>query len=320
MLGECKMIEIKKKNIYRIDMEYSDFKQIMTPKECEFTGIDLIYAIVTCGVLAKLKEQDKEFKYKKYAIECQLKENGGQLYLSDEYKNFDPSEKVCLSYYRGMIFGRLIAYKCFGMEYFVHMKNFIKKYPNAIGRKNGTAKKQQCPDIVGWNKQQQYFIWECKGYFQGLKKGKTQAQAVANINNNKVNGNFVSAVYAKGTNQNICGHVKDPEVEGKNLELDIDFALQNYYEPIVELIKCSEEHSKIDGMEMGKVEVGSETYWFGLPSEIFQFFDEKLPNNMKGSLKDIVMECAEKQFEDTEKGKKKKLHSDYMYSDCIYIK
>lgn len=122
-------MQIKKNQKYSIHIECKDFKDnTLNDKgsDFEFSGVELIHAITTCGVINQLSETSAEFKYKKYALECQFEEKEDGLYLRNEYQYYDQSEKNCLSYYRGMIFGRLIAYKKFNLIYFVHLGNLKK--------------------------------------------------------------------------------------------------------------------------------------------------------------------------------------------------
>lgn len=81
---------------YKMDIEFLDFNGIEPnnrDKVFKFTGKDLIYSIATCGIINPLSKFSKEFKYKKYALECQFREEQSELYLSKEYDLFDPSEK-----------------------------------------------------------------------------------------------------------------------------------------------------------------------------------------------------------------------------------
>lgn len=210
-----------------------------------------------------------------------------------------------------MILGRLIAYKRFDLDYFVHLSNFQKR--NSIV-KSKISKGNSEPDIVGWNnkKANEYYVWECKGYRKGLKKGKDQAKTIGIINSKNVQTHIVSAVYPTQRTERIRACVKDPEIKGRKIEVNIDKGLESYYKPIINILKSSDNYSK-SGMQLGKIVIDEEKYTIGVPVGIFDFFDknlEKTLDNNEISLKQIISEYSMSQFKDNEN----------MYNDFIYIK
>ncbi len=131
-------MNIRKKQDYEISINYLNFPNgvpINQDPIFKFNDIDLVYAIMTCGIINPLNKASKDFKLKKYMLECQLNENNMELYLSDNYEFYDPSEKRCLSYYRGMIFGRLLAYKKFNMTHFIHVSVYKRNIGDIITKK-----------------------------------------------------------------------------------------------------------------------------------------------------------------------------------------
>lgn len=305
-------MHIRKNQVYRINIEFNNFQKIVpnnTDSSFEFTGTELIHAIATCGVINPLSESSSELKYKKYALESQFYVKNDELFLNDKYGFFDSSEKRCLSYFRGMIFGRLIADKRFDLNVFVHLGAY-KNTPKMILTASRNASGMN-PDIIAWNtkRSNEYYVWECKGYKEGLSNGKKQAEKISKVNGIDVKAKIVSAIYPTGINKKIFAAVNDPIEEGEDIQLDIDKALEVYYAPIVGIIKSSSLKNRDNKMQFGIAEIDSEEYKLGLPIGIFDYFDSNQKSN-KGTLKDILMECSENQFNEREN----------IFNDYIYIK
>lgn len=308
-------MQIKKNQKYSIHIECSDFKdKTLNDKgsDFEFSGLELIHAITTCGVINPLCETGAEFKYKKYALECQFEEKKDGLYLSNDYQYYDQSEKNCLSYYRGMVFGRLIAYKKFGLICFVHLGNYIKDTQNQVIFNQLKQRKQYVPDIIGWNSQNEYCIWECKGYRSGLPKGKMQKRSVASVNGKVPAMNIVSAVYPTVVKKKIYARVNDPEIYGEEIDFDINKALEDYYTPVFNVLASSYSKYNDNKMQYGRVEIGNEKYIFGLPNSIYEYFiskDQKSLSINRISLEHIVNEISFEQVDGVGN----------MFGDYIYI-
>ena len=305
------IVHIRKNMVYQINIGFSNFN-IITPNSTDsilkFTGNELVHAIATCGVINSLSESDLELKYKKYALECQFDVNNGELLLSDKYKYFDPSEKRCLSYYRGMILGRLIADKRFDLNVFIHLSTCENKLKKILTKKNNSS--WMNPDIIAWNSntnKNDYYVWECKGNINGLINGKSQAQKIEKVDGNDVKAQIVSAVYP--IDKRIYATVEDPIIKGEDIQLDVDKALQTYYNPIVRLIQSHPLQSSNSKLRFGKVEIDDEEYTFGLPNDIFECIlnDEK---SNESKLKNIVKKHNLDHFEEREN----------MFGDFIYIK
>lgn len=304
-------MHIRKNDNYKIYIEFKDFKSGIpydSSSSFEFSGLELIHAITTCGVINPLSEASAEFKYKKYSLECQFTEKKNELYLSKEYENYDQSEKNCLSYYRGMVFGRLIAMKRFDLTVFVHLSNFLK-CNKIVKSKSGL---NLLPDIIGWKNNGEYFVWECKGHRAALLHGKDQANSITNINKKDVEMNIVSAVYPTRKLKRIFACVKDPVNEGRPIKIDIEECLVSYYTPIVKLIKelFVKEKDKIMFAEM---DLGDEVITIGLPSDIFQSVDCYNKNNLNKriSIKDILDKNSDGIFNE---------YRINMFNDFIWLK
>lgn len=294
---------------YEIYVRFIDFP-IGIPNNIDshlvFRGEDLLHAIATCGVYHPLDRTSAGFLYKKYLIECQFKVCNGELFLSDEYKSFDQSEKNCLSYFRGMIFGRLIADLRFDLTYFVHLSNF-KKY-NKI---HYVSDKR--PDIIGWNRRfiTKYYVWECKGNRAALSEGKDQARAVSVINHWDVERQIASAVYPTERKEKIFARVKDPKPQDGKIEIDMNEALEIYYFPIVQLIRSSQEIYKDNGVQYGKMNFSNGEHIFGLPTSIYNYF----LNNEQNNSDNITLERIIREYSDVQFGK-----VENMFDDFVYIK
>lgn len=308
-------MQIRKSKNYRIRINFKDFKVGIpknTDSKFEFTGKELIHAILTCGVINPLSETSKEFKYKKYAIECQFENRKDELYLSKEYDFYDQSEKNCLSYYRGMIFGNLIANKRFDLDYFVHLSTFTANKLNTINKNPLYITKQ--PDIICWNKAKpnDYYVWECKGYRNGIKKGKEQASSINKVNGNDVKLNIVSAVYPTDKLHKIYACVKDPKGYDEEIKLNINEALESYYAPIIHILETATETFCKNEMYYGIINLNNENYTLGLPKKIFEYFNkddqETLCHNEKLSLEQIICKCSEEHFD-----RKENVFSDFIY-------
>lgn len=306
-------MHIRKNDNYKIHIEFKDFKSGIphdSSSNFEFSGLELIHAITTCGVINPLSEASAEFKYKKYSLECQFAKKNNELQLSKEYEKYDQSEKNCLSYYRGMVFGRLIAMKRFDLTFFVHLNIFLKN------KKNKIIKSKSCsnlsPDIIGWKNNREFFVWECKGHRDALSHGKKQANSIININGKDVKMNIASAVYPTRKSKKIFACVKDPVNEGRPIKIDIEECLVFYYTPIVKLIKeySVKEKDKIMFTEM---DLGEEVINIGLPSEIFESVDSYNKNNLNKriSIKDILNKNSDRNFNEYRMN---------MFDDFIYMK
>lgn len=293
------MAHIEKHKKYRFDVEYKNFKSGVVRKfndEIEFTGVDLARAILTCGVI---KASFSDYIFKWQAIEYQFDEKSGKIYSSDDYNYMDPSEKVCLSFYRGMIFGRLISIKVFSIDYFIHYKSFIKC--NKI-TKTGSGE----PDIIGYNNSfSDFYVWECKGDRGGMKKGEDQLKTVSAINGVKPKMKLVSAAYFTPKLHKLKACVKDPDSNGENIPLDINSALDFYYRPIVHIIFDSfyEEENEIIFTYIWML---GEYYKLGIPKIIFNYY---VQNRKDGDFKSIIKECSEMQLN----------RMDNINKDFIYI-
>lgn len=279
-----------------------------------FTGKELIHAILTCGVINPLCEADSEFKYKKYAIECQLDDDNGKLYLSKAYDDFDPSEKRCLSYYRGMIFSRLIAYKRFDSTHFVHLRTCENRIHMATTRKASFA---MDPDIIAWNENERstsYSVWECKGYKKGLSGGKKQAEKIEKIDGNDVRAQIVSAIYQKGNKNEIFASVKDPKEKGRDVSLDFDKALKVYYSPVVNFINNAPLLKSNNKMQLRTIEIDSDEYEIGVPENIYECISGVGSN--KKDLQSIIKEYFGEKFVENED----MIRDENIFNDYIYIK
>lgn len=307
-------MHIRKNQNYSINIEFSKITPNNTNSLLEFTGDELIHAIATCGVINPLSISDLELKYKKHALEFQFDVKKSELFLSDKYEYLDPSEKRCLSYYRGMIFGRLIANKRFNLNAFIHLSICENRLKMIITRKlikKGDHKPMN-PDAIAWNSNNinnEYFVWECKGNKNGLSNGKNQAENITHVNGNKVKGNIVSAVYPIDSKRKIVATVNDPDEKGIRIQLDINKALQSYYNPIASLIQSHPLQNSNNKMQFGKVEIDEEEYTFGLPNDIFECVLNNGKSN-EGTLKDIIEKHDLKYFDEREN----------MFDDFIYIK
>lgn len=233
-------------------------------------------------------------------MECQLDEKGGKIYSSNDYNYMDPSEKVCLSYYRGMIFGRLISIKVFSLDYFIHYKLFAKS--NTI-TKIGKGE----PDIIGYNNSfSDYYVWECKGDCSGIKKGKKQLKTVGTINGSKPKMKIVSAAYFTPKLHKLKACVKDPDTKGENIPLDINRALDFYYRPIARII-LDGYYGEENEIIFAYIWMWGERYKLGIPKIIFNYY---MQNRSNGDFKSIINECSEMQLD----------RMDNVYKDFIYIK
>lgn len=309
-------MQIRKNQKYSIHIECKDFDDDAlndNGSTFEFTGKELVHAILTCGVLNKLSQISAEFNYKKYSLECQFKEQNGELYLSNEYAYYDQSERNCLSYYRGMIFARLIAYKKFNLTHFVHLSNFVRNKKNGITKNISSG--NLVPDIIAWNNNKlDYYVWECKGHKNALSHGKKQAETINAVNGNDVKMNIVSVVYPARKNKKIVAYVKDPVGEGERTEVDIDIdkCLAIYYDSVFRLIKdyfIADE----DNMKLAEIEFGDEKIIIGLPIYVFDSLDKynNESQNMRIPIENIMNEYSVDNF---------CKHKEDMFTDLIYIK
>ena len=293
------MMTIKKKDKFEINITYDGFKSTSSyPNSLKFTGKDLLYAALTCGVYHGGRSySDKDFLLKRYALESQLThdKNKNILYSDRDYNMYDPSEKRFLSYYRGMIFTRLVSYKVFYLTYGIHLDLFMKTYH--------IKKSKKSPDMICWRNKGDWQIWEAKGAKSECKKGEEQVKSIKTINGKTPQKRVVSIAYF--SEKELKLYLKDP-VEKKeiDLSLDINQMLYFYYTPIVHILNIANYEIK-DNMVLREMDINNEKYLIGLPEDIFVSFNDKEKYGKEIELENIVNECSDIKIDG--------INNDYVY-------
>lgn len=158
--------------------------------EVEFTNLELLHAILTCGMSMQrltpeyAEKRKREILYKIFLVETALDTEGDRLKKSPRTMYLDSSEKSVISYYLGTFFTKLFSYKLYGIDYLTQL-NTIKdsdedKYIDFFFSK-------WRPDLIGYHvKEDAWSVWEAKGGSNrrapALKSGCELAGEVQSIN------------------------------------------------------------------------------------------------------------------------------------------
>jgi hypothetical protein len=121
-----------------------------------------------------------EATYRTSMVWANLMESGeGHLIKSPAYQALDPSEKGSISYYLGLIFAKLFAYRLLDTPWLLHFDVYGEEYDAEL---QGDEK----PDLIGLNAARNWIVFEAKGRTGGflssvLKDAKEQSRAITTI-------------------------------------------------------------------------------------------------------------------------------------------
>lgn len=154
---------------------------------------------------------------------------------SEAYDRLDPSEKVAVSYFLGMLQSHLVATKLLKYTHLVHVDRLLQLEKKSLAGKR--------PDFVAIHMapgtpQTRAATWESKGRTnafdsKALKDAKEQAKLVPMLKGFKPRETVASEAYfAKGTDA-WSAKLRDPEWEGEYLSSGLETYLLAYYQPLI---------------------------------------------------------------------------------------
>ena len=297
-------------------------------KPLEFTGVELIEAIVSAGIpdvyLTKNEKRNRreEIYFKVKLFETYVTSTGGKLSFDISRKDYlDSTEVGAINYWIGMVLITVLGQKKYGYDFMVHL-SMIESFSSKICIKKRTFFSTKgkitfkSPDLLAINSlKNTYGVFESKGYSdyskKAMERGYEQAKSIKKVNG-KPPENRLVVMTQTGTKE-IQMIEKDPEGENCEINIDLDFLNLYHFLPIVELI--TELDPKEDGDRIrGSLIYGDESYSICIPldvyrglskivesdneSELERFFEESSPEGMKSSnllsekLKKVII-CVE---------------------------
>lgn len=223
--------------------------------ELEFTNMELLHAVITCGMPiqrltpAYMNTRKMEILYKMFLVETALEVNGDRLQKSKRTAYLDSSEKSVISYYLGMFFTKLISRKMFNVDYLTHLNTIERTYGGGF---IDYFDNEWRPDMIGYcMAEDSWSVWEAKGgsnkRIQALDKGSQQVAAIASVNGQKPDPAAVCMTYYD--HGYLCAIVRDPEGnEGEHLDISEENYFKSYYKPVFELFQ--EQGMQIKGEDV----------------------------------------------------------------------
>jgi hypothetical protein len=121
-----------------------------------------------------------EATYRTTMVWANLMESaGGRLIKSPAYEALDPSEKGSISYYLGLIFAKLFAFRRLGTPWLLHFDVYREQHDAQLEGK-------EKPDLIGLNAAGGWIVYEAKGRTGGFLKSvlddaKGQVQEISTI-------------------------------------------------------------------------------------------------------------------------------------------
>ena len=148
----------------------------------------LEYAVISVGMLhfanAFASSSAAQLSWgKAYCISSTCDWSKANLVTPPFYSSLDQSEKVNLSFWRGMAFAKIAAQRILGIGVLEHAASLLKAGALTVGIRAGSS----LADLVGIDPSGAYHVFEAKGYrtkprAEILAKWKTQAQTITHVN------------------------------------------------------------------------------------------------------------------------------------------
>lgn len=213
--------------------------------EMEFSGRELLHAVITCGIpiqrmtAAFFSKKKLELIYKLFLVETALDTEGDRLKKAKRIAYLDSSEKSVMSYYMGMFLTKLISRRLYGVDYLMHLNliqdadgNEFIDFFNSEWRQDMIGFQ---PDKNSWS------VWEAKGGSnrreQALKKGCQQAAVIESVNGMIPDPAAVCMTYYD--HSFLCGVIRQPEKDMVKSKVCVRFTEEEffkaYYKPICEM-------------------------------------------------------------------------------------
>lgn len=238
-------------------------------------------AIVGLPLLATDLTQERpllEMMWRMMMVRTNLKPTttGSAWTRSESYDLLDPSEKVAVSYFLGMVQSHLVATKALGYSHLVHVDRLLK----AAGQPLQNSRPDFVAVHLGSNgKRTHAATWEAKGRTNGfdsaaLDTAKDQAKVIPLIKGLKARETVASEAYFHPKTTVWSAKLKDPDWEGEELDIGLETYLLAYYLP---LVRAARQTHQVDIVGEDTVfTVPDFSMTVGLPTELVAAVDECL--------------------------------------------
>ena len=249
------------------------------------TWSDILLAAVTVGrknwewVTKNGVLSEREMSFRINMILAFLKENSrSQIVRTQNFITLDPSEKVAISYFLGLVGTKLMAEKVFNVPWLMHLDVYTR-FATGSDRVFIEKWKEHCnirPDLIGLDTNGDWVVVEAKGRTNNmshinLAKAKSQTENIRKINGQDPILRFANSTYFS---QNIWHFsLLDPEEfheSAPDIEITQGQFLRDYYATIFhflqhkesEKIKYNNHFFTVRTLKGTTVKVGIETNLF----------------------------------------------------------
>lgn len=309
------MMKIKRGEIYKINLyeephDIYDHNKVFT-KVLEFTGVELIEAIVSAGMpdvyLTKNEKRNRReeiyFKVKLFETYV-VTSTGGNLSFDISRKEYlDSTEVGAINYWIGMVLTTLLGQKKYDYDFMVHL-SMIESFSSKICTKKRTFFSTsgkitfKSPDLLAINSlKETYGVFESKGYTdynqKAMESGYKQVKSIKKVNK-KLPKNRLVIMTQTGTKE-IQMIEKDPEGENCKINVNLTFLHLYHFLPIVELI--TELNPVEDGKWMaGSLIFGDESYLISIPLDLYKKLSQIIKSDNVSYLYEYIIENSSRRI------------------------
>ncbi len=227
-----------------------------TSKIVECTNLEILHAILTCGMPSQFiskwhhEKRTQEFISKISMFETNLLASDGYLVKSPETEYLDASEKSVNAYYLGLIFTKLFSMKEFDTDYFLHTSLFEQVYGPETISCNGRKK----PSFIGYKKSaNEWSVWESTGKRdhapKALDDAYNQVLAIREVNGMAPSYAIACMTYFDTKHGELQGILRNAASGKKaNITFDKEQYLNLYYRHICEIFDESLRRKPFDSV------------------------------------------------------------------------
>lgn len=224
------------------------------------TWSDIILAAVTVGrknwewvtKYGPLSEHEMAFRIN--MILAFLEENSSrEIERTDNFITLDPSEKVAISYFLGLVGTKLIAEKVFNIPWLMHLDVYTKfaTGTDKVYLEKWISERNTRPDLIGLDKRRDWVVIEAKGRtnnmgLTSLQKAKDQTKNIKTINGQYPTLRFANSTYFSRNIWNFS--LVDPEEYHENAP-DIEITLGQFYRDYYSTIYNFLQHDDTEKIE-----------------------------------------------------------------------
>lgn len=272
-------------------------------KDLEFTGLELIEAIVSAGMpdiyLTKTEKKNRReeiyFKTKLFETYVVSSTEGVLSFDTSKKKYLDSTEIGAINYWIGMVLITVLGMKKYNYDFMVHL-SMVESFSSKICLKKRSFLSStgiitfKSPDLLAINSSKnEYGIFEAKGYSNYNKKamehGYTQANSIKKINCKKPKNSLV--VMTQTGTKEIKMIEKDPEGENCEINVNLDFLHIYHFLPIVELIMELNPEER-EGYSYGSLIYENESYSIGVPSALYKELLPIVKDEKKTEISELI--------------------------------